>query len=58
MSRIIATGAIKGAYKEVAEAERMWKETAEAAGATAAVEFPNTGYYLPIIYALTGHKVE
>ena len=52
MSRIIATGAIKGAYKEVAEAERMFSETVEAAGATAAVEFPNTGYYLPIIYAL------
>jgi len=58
MSRIIATAAIKGAYKEVAEAERMFSETAEAAGATAAVEFPNTGYYLPIIYALSGHKVE
>jgi len=58
MSRIIATGAIKGAYKEVAEAERMFNETAEAAGATTAVEFPNTGYYLPIIYALSGHKVE
>jgi acetyl-CoA synthase len=58
MSRIIATAAIKGAYKEVAEAERMFNETVEAAGATAAVEFPNTGYYLPIIYALSGHKVE
>ena len=58
MSRIIATAAIKGAHKEVAEAERMWGETAEAAGATTAAAFPNTGYYLPIIYALSGHKVE
>jgi len=58
MSRIIATAAIKGAYKEVAEAERMFNETVEAAGATAKVEFPNTGYYLPIIYGLSGHKVE
>ncbi len=58
MSRIIATAAIKGAYKEVAEAERMFNETLESAGATAPVEFPNTGYYLPIIYALSGHKVE
>jgi acetyl-CoA synthase len=58
MSRIIATAAIKGAHKELAEAERLFNETAEAAGATAAVEFPNTGYYLPIIYALTGHKIE
>mgnify|MGYP005832954327 CR=1 FL=1 len=58
MSRIIATAAIKGAYKEVAEAERMFNQTLESAGATAKVELPNTGYYLPIIYALTGHKVE
>ncbi len=58
MSRIIATAAIKGAYKEVAEAERMFNETLEAAGATAKVEFPNTAYYLPIIYGLTGMKVE
>ncbi len=58
MSRIIATAAIKGAYKEVAEAERMLGEAMESAGATAAVEFPNTGYYLPIIYALSGMKVE
>ena len=58
MSRIIATAAIKGAHAEVARAEQMFKETAEAKGATAAVEFPNTAYYLPIIYALTGVKVE
>jgi hypothetical protein len=43
MSRIIATAAIRGAYNEVAEAERMFNETAESAGATAKVEFPNTG---------------
>jgi acetyl-CoA synthase len=58
MSRIIATAAIKGAYKEVAEAERMLNETKEAVGATTAVEFPNTGFYLPIIYALSGIQVE
>jgi len=58
MSRIIATAAIKGAYKEVAEAERMLAETREAVGGSAKVEFPNTGYYLPIIYALSGIAVE
>ncbi len=58
MSRIIAAAAIKGAHKEVAEAERMLAETKEAVGATAKVEFPNTGYYLPIIYALTGIPVQ
>ena len=58
MSRIIATAAIKGAYKEVAEAERLLNETRESAGGTAKVEFPNTGFYLPIIYALSGIPVE
>ncbi len=58
MSRIIATAAIKGAHKEVATAQRMFNETVEAAGATAKVEFPNTAYYLPIIYGMTGVKVE
>ena len=58
MSRIIAAAAIKGAYKEVETAERMLAETKEAVGATAKVEFPNTGYYLPIIYALTGIPVK
>jgi acetyl-CoA synthase len=58
MSRIIATAAIKGAHKEVAEAERMLNETKEAVGATTNVEFPNTGFYLPIIYALSGIQVE
>ena len=58
MSRIIATAAIKGAYKEVAEAERLLNESKEAVGATTAIQFPNTGFYLPIIYALSGIGVE
>ncbi len=33
-------------------------EAKESLGADHAVEFPNTGYYLPVIYGLTGEKVE
>lgn len=58
MSRIIAAAAIKGAHKEVAAAEQKLKEAMESAGATAKVEFPNTAYYLPIIYGMTGVAVQ
>lgn len=58
MSKIIATAAIKGAYKVVEQAEKRWNEAMETYGPQEAVEFPNTGYYLPIIYAMTGLAVK
>lgn len=58
MSKIIASGAIRGAHQIVAKAEAKLKEAIDAKGPNEPVEFPNTGYYLPIIYGLTGHKVE
>ncbi len=58
MSKIIATSAIKGAYKTIERAEETLKKSIEKNGADAKVEFPNTGYYLPIIYSMSGVKVE
>ncbi len=58
MSKIIASAAIKGAHDIVAKAEKGLAEAKEAHGATTAVEFPNTAYYLPVIYGLTGEKVQ
>jgi len=58
MSKIIAAAAINGAYKIVERAEKKWQEAMEKFGATEKVEFPNTGYYLPVIYGITGMKVE
>lgn len=58
MSRIIATSAIKGAHKIIVEAEEKWQEAMESKGENEAVEFPNTGYFLPVIYGFTGEKVE
>ncbi len=58
MSKLIASAGIRGAHKIVDRVEKKWKETMEAKGATAAVAFPNTGYYLPCIYGLLGLKVE
>lgn len=58
MSKIIASGVIRGAHAKVAEAEAKLKEAIDSKGPNEPVEFPNTAYYLPVIYALTGHKVE
>ena len=58
MSKIIATSAIKGAYKIVERAEKMLGESLEKHGPDQKLEFPDTGYYLPIIYSMTGIAVE
>jgi acetyl-CoA synthase len=58
MSKIIASAAIRGAHKIVDRAEAKWKEAMDKWGAKEPVGFPNTAYYLPIIYGMLGHKVE
>jgi len=58
MSKIIASAAIKGAYKIVERAEKKWQEAMDRWGANEPVGFPNTAYYLPVIYGILGIKVE
>jgi acetyl-CoA synthase len=58
MSKIIITGAIKGAYKIVERAEKSLKDCLKKHGPDQKLEFPNTGYFLPVIYSMTGLKVE
>ena len=58
MSKIIASAAIRGAHKIVNQAETKWSEAMERWGAGKNVGFPNTAYYLPVIYGITGQKVE
>jgi acetyl-CoA synthase len=58
VSKIIASAAIRGAHKIVERAENKIKEAIDKYGPTQEVAFPNTGYYLPIIYGMTGNKVE
>jgi len=58
MSKLIATRAIRGAWKLVARAEQELKRAIEEKGGQTKVEFPNTGYYLPISYGLLGIKIE
>ncbi len=58
MSRLIAFAAIQGGYKVVAQAEGAYRKALETYNADTKVGFPNTGYYLPVIYSLFGIKVE
>ncbi len=58
MSRIIATAAINGAHKIAAQAEKMLAEAIKQKSGDCKVEFPNTGYYIPVIYSMTGRAVE
>jgi len=58
MSKIIASAAIRGAHKIVDQAEEKWQKAMDKWGANEPVGFPNTAYYLPIIYGILGAKVE
>lgn len=58
MSIIIASAAIRGAYELAKEAEQILATAIEKQGKEGKVEFPNTAYYLPIIYSMTGRKVQ
>ena len=58
MSRLVAFAAIQGAYNIVQKAEGKLKEAVEKYGPDQKLEFPDTAYYLPIIYSLLGAKIE
>jgi len=57
MSRIIIKSGINGAYTLVGKAEQALEEALGSHGEDTKVEFPNTAYYLPVIYAITGEEV-
>jgi len=57
MSKLVAFAAIQGAYNIVSKAEGTYKRALETYGGSQKLEFPNTAYFLPIIYSLTGIKV-
>jgi acetyl-CoA synthase len=58
MSKLVAFAAIQGGYKVVSTAEGELRKALASFSADTKVEFPNTGYYLPVIYSLTGMKVK
>jgi acetyl-CoA synthase len=58
MSKIIASAAIRGAHKTSKQAEDILTKAIKEKSEDCKVEFPNTGYYMPIIYSMTGRAVE
>ena len=58
MSKLIAFAVIQGGYNIVSKVEGEYKTALETYDASTKVGFPNTAYYLPIIYSLLGIKVE
>lgn len=58
MSKIIASAAIRGAHKIVNLAAQNLNAAIKKFGDNKVVELPNTAYYLPIIYAMLGIKIE
>lgn len=58
MSKIICSAAIRGAHNVVNVAEKKYQEALERWGPDQEVGFPNTAYYLPIIYGILGIPVK
>jgi acetyl-CoA synthase len=57
MSKIIASAAIRGAYKIIDRADKKWQQAMDRWGANEPVGFPNTAYYLPVTYGVLGIAV-
>ena len=58
MSRLVAFAAIQGGYNIVSKVEGRYKRALETYDAATKVGFPNTAYFLPVIYSLLGYKVQ
>jgi acetyl-CoA synthase len=52
MSKLVAFAAIQGGYKVVSKAEGLYKKALDTYNADTKIGFPNTAYYLPVIYSL------
>ncbi len=57
MSKIICSAAIRGAKNIIDMAEETYEEALKKFGPEQEVSFPNTAYFLPIIYSILGAKV-
>jgi len=58
MSREVFSAVIRGAHQFVKEAEEAWKRAVDEHGESTAIGFPETAFALPMVFALTGRKVE
>jgi acetyl-CoA synthase len=58
MSKLIASEAIRGAHNLFLQAEDTLEKTIVEKGEGFTFEFPDTAFYLPMIYAMTGYAVK
>ncbi|MDH4230879.1 MAG: CO dehydrogenase/CO-methylating acetyl-CoA synthase complex subunit beta, partial [Nitrospirota bacterium] len=58
MSKLIASAAIRGSHNLFNRAEEMLQKAIAAHGEEFTFEFPDTAFYLPMIYAMTGFPVK
>jgi acetyl-CoA synthase len=58
MSRLVAFAAIQGGYNIVSKVEGKLQKALQTFNADTKVGFPNTAYFLPVIYSLTGIKIQ
>jgi acetyl-CoA synthase len=58
MSKFIASAAMRGAHALVQQAEDMLDKAIAEKGEGFIFEFPDTAFYLPMIYAMTGYAVK
>ncbi len=58
MSKLICANAIDGAVRWVVRAEAALDQAVAAKGAGGKVGFPDTAYFLPVIYSFTGERVQ
>ncbi|MBM4140144.1 MAG: CO dehydrogenase/CO-methylating acetyl-CoA synthase complex subunit beta [Nitrospira sp.] len=58
MSKIIASAAIRGANLLVKQADDMLEKAIAEHGENQTFEFPDTAFFLPMIYAMTGFAVK
>ncbi len=57
MSKLICSSAIDGAVEWVVRAESILNQAIKEKGESEPVGFPDTAYYLPVIYSFTGTKI-
>ena len=58
MSKIIAANVIAGAHKVYEKARKQYEKAVKKHGKKKELAFPNTGYYLPVIYGILGYPVK
>ena len=58
MSKIVAANVIAGAHKVYEKTRKRYEKAVQKFGKKQEVAFPNTGYYLPVIYGILGFPVK